>query len=137
MVGHMTFKPKTCVMCGKEFVPYASCQKTCSKKCGRDNTRAYARDYYREDRLVNPEKYNARERAYYARNPEYFREKGRAARARNPGAAAAATARWRERNPEYIVTVRQLARERYKKTRHDANEFWKLVKATNDEGDDK
>lgn len=29
------FSPRRCVICGKEFVPYNSNQKTCSPVCGR------------------------------------------------------------------------------------------------------
>lgn len=32
------FKPRLCEVCGKEFIPYNSNQKTCSRACGRKLT---------------------------------------------------------------------------------------------------
>jgi hypothetical protein len=111
------YRAKACVVCGAEFVPHASCQKTCSAECGRENRNAYARNYYRNDRIANPGKYRTRERDLYARTQERVLARKRKWREDNPEKGQASARRWRMSHPEYKAISRQADNARYHKRR--------------------
>ena len=51
---HQTFKPRTCIVCGKVFSPSSTRAKTCSKQCSAEYHRRFCFGKAREQAFLKP-----------------------------------------------------------------------------------